>query len=540
MSKKEIENLQSFTEAVQAQIKAQKISPPIYYKKGKQSIEGTDYEVPCDLAVISERKIAAILDEVIYEDNGIPKIVAAYDVINGEHLVKREADKNEFEIYEKLANKPLSGIVSVFGTMVEGAKNLVFMKRYNSGNLLDILNDISEGKRPEFSDEEKVSLNKELLVGLLNVHGMEIKIVVSSGKKEVVKLSHRDLKPENIFCDSHPNDSKSGSLRYSCDIGDFDTAIIFDDLSGTPGYFSPEEIAFSRKHRNPTKDALRAFNIEHGQKGDSWTMGLILASILMSAKGASIDLKAPLKTISKTSLLPNAYTAEILNELDKEWLDEKHKTTNKEIMHAWDVVRLMLQAYPSERIDVKTALAMMNKNSDFIIGQYINAAKTISAKKLVGGVSFYCYIDMQDHVHCQGNEERDWAKSSAEFQGTDKLANKVVKDLVAGPYNVCATLMDDTILCIGEDEQGDMTKLNGEKATGITIINSHVIIRDTLGNFKSSPNDLQLSGVNMNPQIWTADAYNLIWIEGQSIRWQELSDTNKGEGKLGHDIANIP
>lgn len=350
----DIRKLNNFLQALYPSIKDKTAKTPLIFKAG---INKLDFNIPRETVVASPDKIGIVLNEVIYEVKNTPKIIAAYDPVNKESLIKKLADKDEFGMYQYLAAFPLRGVVSTHIAVADGNDNIIFLKRYKDGDLDEILTEIYEGYRPEFTNDEKLKIIKTLLLGLSNLHEININFT-RYNKTKSVPFSHRDLKPKNTFCEA-----------TNCVIGDFDLAFQWETISGTGGYLSPETLSylFYNQFAGIKDDA--DFNITYGQKADLWTMGLIISEILSSKPGAQIFFNAVNKT--QQYLNPNnkmeqifhqkRYSPANFKELASEIENRKKLSRDPRIINAWSVVQKLLQRDPKSRIDAKTALDLLNK-----------------------------------------------------------------------------------------------------------------------------------------------------------------------------------
>eukprot|EP00758_Cryptobia_borreli_P007165 Tbor_TRINITY_DN5255_c3_g2::TRINITY_DN5255_c3_g2_i1::g.16605::m.16605 len=187
----------------------------------------------------------------------------------------------------------ISNTVTLHNAYVRNGKLLLVMEYMNAGSLKDI---ISISAIPE---DVAAYVAYQLMVALSELHSSHNVLFTADGKESNKSQIHRDIKPDNILL------SRDGNVK----LADFGVATSTDSIGantfvGTAAYMSPERIKGQR----------------HGPSSDVWSVGIVVAEILMGkfpfpVENGFLEL---LHFITSTRLhLPEGHSNEAQDYIDK-------------------------------------------------------------------------------------------------------------------------------------------------------------------------------------------------------------------------------
>lgn len=175
---------------------------------------------------------------------------------------------------------------------------------------------------------------------------------------------HGDLSPQNILC------SFSDGEKYpEYKLTDFGFSCRFDRIAWTPGWASPEYIAFADQDNPKYKGMSNSnFNAKYGRKRDVWALGLLFGSLLRG--GFHPDVKnSPIPNFSfianKITFVGGRFVETKLAELTQKEIDDKisefvaeldiAKPVEKTQANFWKVINQWLTVDPDKRPNLAEA-----------------------------------------------------------------------------------------------------------------------------------------------------------------------------------------
>lgn len=94
-------------------------------------------------------------------------------------------------------------------------------------------------------------------------------------------LFHGDISPNNIICEKI-EDKESGRFYPRLMLTDFYGLGDVNDIVWTRGWASPESIQFAKTRTKYQDMSVSSFMTQYGAKKDTWAMGLLIGSIMIS------------------------------------------------------------------------------------------------------------------------------------------------------------------------------------------------------------------------------------------------------------------
>lgn len=172
---------------------------------------------------------------------------------------------------------------------------------------------------------------------------------------------HGDISPKNIYCSEDPQfpgypQYKLGGFRFSAD---------FCSVVWTPGWGSPEAVAYALKDPRYAKMSPEEFNRKYGQKKDTWAFGLLVGSLLRKGFYPHIDHPLPNFSFIKRKLKEKAdgeWDESALPSLTQKEVDEKiveiisqlpQNEHTEQFTAWWKVINIWLRVNPDERPTLK-------------------------------------------------------------------------------------------------------------------------------------------------------------------------------------------
>lgn len=346
-----------------------------------------EYTLPIAIDIIKKNRLSHIVliaKKILAQGGERGNIRLCYDLTEGSYLVrKRSISEIEQLLIKTFQQDPKRGVVSFFGERkpIGDAKKQQVLEYFYPDTLGDLI-----GKTTLDADTKK-SLIHDLLSGLNAIHELTInKLSYDNITVPSLKAFHHDLKPDNVVTRFNPITN-----RLEAAITDFGFACNPVIIAGSIGFKPPETLAFEYKYQPSSKnDCLTAtsqevidYNLSYGQMQDIWSMGLVLATLLIGSTSKKTAYKgdSPIPCIENRLLTGEKATsgwtmlhpdAEIIHltqaELDNDLLTLKKDSLKSakgneaiQLQRLWDeIVFKMLRVSPEERLSAKEALQTFN------------------------------------------------------------------------------------------------------------------------------------------------------------------------------------
>lgn len=251
----------------------------------------------------------------------------AYDLTKGCKVVRKRILPQEMEAIDCLRGIP--GIAKT-EAVFEGK---VLFEKYYSGTLKNL---IESGRI--LNSAEVVQISRDLMTALSEIHHRKTR----DGRPAF----HSDIKLDNLFY----RPSKKRGIQVV--IGDLGFANSDGGVCGTCSWFSPE-YAREMLEREQEKKFDQQFNRRYGQALDLWSLGLVMASLLiqdrkgrLSCLRFSANRQKTLQKILKVDQM----------RIDQEIAVRQYQEKDERLKALWNVVGGLLKVDPHQRMKAENAL----------------------------------------------------------------------------------------------------------------------------------------------------------------------------------------
>jgi hypothetical protein len=251
----------------------------------------------------------------------------AYDLTKGCKVVRKRILPQEMEAIDCLR-----GIPGIAKTEAVFEGNVLFEKYY-AGTLKNL---IESGR--VLSPAEVLQISKDLMTAVSEIHNRKTK----DGRPAF----HSDIKLDNLFY----RPSKKRGIEVV--IGDLGFANSDGGVCGTCSWFSPE-YAREMLDREHEKKFDQLFNRRYGQALDLWSIGLVIASLLiqdgrgrLSCLRFSANRQKTLQKILKVDQM----------KIDQEIAVRQYQEKDEHLKALWNVVGALLKIDPHQRVKAASAL----------------------------------------------------------------------------------------------------------------------------------------------------------------------------------------
>ena len=292
----------------------------------------------------------------------------SYDLTTGSYLVRKKCMTTyEEELLQFLKDHKLQGVAEVISIRKVHKPTTGIVKT-------QVLEKLYDGPLPllftkQVSIRQKYDLFDNLLTGLSNLHRLHIpkfNYVCNNLNYTYFDLPvfHFDISPNNILVRLS---KETGS--WEAVIADFGLACNLGAGWGTLGYRAPEcikaeRLAYSSDQLLPEQLIIK-HNVQFGQKKDVWSMGLVLAVILVGYVSPILKgVIAPLRSIEACFAVQSSdIYMEGLSQKDIDSDIHAYKAVSDDLLYnrLWDIVGVMLRVDPELRPSAQSVYEQFKK-----------------------------------------------------------------------------------------------------------------------------------------------------------------------------------
>jgi serine/threonine protein kinase len=361
----------------------------LFIKKGDEVVK--EYTLPITIDFIKKDKLTHIVligKKILSKGGSRGNVRLCYDLTDGLPLVRKKSEDPVIEgffvnnftrlnhidlLYPGLfftTGYSKRGIVEFFGerkSLDDPNKSQLIEYRYQ-----ETLS--SKIDKKDLDIATKKSFIQDLLCGLNTIHEIRMRLSYKDSTTSVVNGFHHDLKPDNIVIRTNPTTNK-----LEASITDFGLACKETAIGGTPGFRSPETIAFLYNYRtdsnslSASEEQIIDFNRIYGQMQDIWPMGLVLIALLTEPTSETSPIPCISTCLVNSTKATDAWKkknidAEVMDlkqtELDKDLITLRDNSLGSvqgndavQLRRLWDeIIFKMMRIKPEERLSAKAAL----------------------------------------------------------------------------------------------------------------------------------------------------------------------------------------